>query len=82
MAGQTNKYVCDWRTDATDDSLFVPAIQAVFPNLSIQAIESNSAANPTIPVGRARCTIANVDEALHGEIMQVPGVELFSGNVA
>lgn len=77
----TNRYVCDFRTDPSDDGIYIPSIKAVFPNLSIRAIEQNSEAAPTIPLGRCRCTIDNVDMALHGEIMQVPGVELFSGNV-
>jgi hypothetical protein len=78
----TMKYVTDFRVDPTDDGLYVPAIQAVLPHVAIQAAEVNSAANPTIPLGRVRCTIANVDMLLHGEIMQIPGVELFSGDIA
>jgi len=72
----TKKYICDLRYDDQDESIFIPAIQSVFPALSIQAVE-NHFADPTIPTGRVRCTIANVNMDLHGEIMQVPGVELF-----
>lgn len=72
----TRKYICDLRYDAQDESITIPAIQSVFPTLSIQAVE-NHFADPLIPVGRVRCTIANVSAELHGEIMQVPGVELF-----
>jgi hypothetical protein len=77
----TNRYISDFRVDAADEGLYVPSIGAVFPNLPLQAVETNSA-DPLIPVGRCRVTIANVTTQLHGEIMQVPGVELFSGNVA
>ena len=72
----TKKYICDLRYDDQDESIIVPAIQSVFPVLSIQAVE-NHFADATIPTGRVRCTIANVNTDLHGEIMQVPGVELF-----
>lgn len=72
----TKKYICDLRYDADDQSMMIPAIQSRFPSLSIQAIETHFA-DPLIPVGRVRCTIQNVNIDLHGEIMQVPGVELF-----
>ena len=72
----TKKYICDLRFDDQDESVTIPAIQSVFPGLSIQAIETHSG-DPLIPPGRVRCTIQNVNMDLHGEIMQVPGVELF-----
>lgn len=72
----TKKYICDLRFDDQDESITLPAIQSVFPTLSIQAVETHFA-DPLIPPGRVRCTIANVNMDMHGEIMQVPGVELF-----
>lgn len=71
----TKQYFCDLRYDDSDESITVPAIQSVFPALSIQAVETHFA-DPTIPTGRVRCTIQNVNMNLHGEIMQVPGVVL------
>jgi hypothetical protein len=75
MPAPTRQYECDMRNHDTEHDTIVPAIQSVFPGLNIQAIEDHFSV-PTIAPGRVRCTLADVNAELHGEIMQqVPGVE-------
>lgn len=76
MPFSSRKYICDLRYNADDETLTEPAIASVFPSLNIQAVETHFA-DPLIPVGRVRCTVPNVSLEMHGEIMQIPGVELF-----
>lgn len=70
------KYLCDWRGDATDASMYVSAITSEHPTVNISNTQDHHT-TPSIPTGRIVVTVGNVDPDLHDAIMEIPGVSIY-----